>query len=142
MSEFTTLDPELLAAQWLSDHAELTAALGGAGRVGARNSPPYPRIRISQVPGGSAPRWEWLATIHLQVEALGDLDRSVSRPVLRRAFVTAVKALHELTSRPAAPGQPVVTAVQALSAGGWLPEPTGQGRYVVVAAVTAHPAPE
>ncbi|MFC8717957.1 MULTISPECIES: hypothetical protein [Kitasatospora] len=141
MSDLGSLDPEELAVTWLSGHAELTGALGGPGRVGARNTPPYPRIRITQVPGGSAPGWRWTATFHLQVEALGDLDRSTPRPELRKAFTVAVKALHELAGQQAVPGRPVVTAVRALSAGGWLPEPTGQGRYLVVVAVTAHPAP-
>ncbi|MFJ1706841.1 hypothetical protein [Kitasatospora sp. NPDC088346] len=140
MRDLASLDAELLAVEWLSNHEELTGVLGSKGRVGARNAPPYPRLRITQVPGGSVPGWRWLGTFHLQVEALGDLDRSTARPSLRLAFTTAVKALHELAARPALPGQPVVTAVQALSAGGWLPEPTGQGRYVGVVAVTAHPA--
>ncbi|WP_406205303.1 hypothetical protein OH807_30615 [Kitasatospora sp. NBC_01560] len=139
MPDLASLDAELLAVDWLSNHTELTGVLGGPGRVGARNAPPYPRIRITQVPGGSAPGWRWLGTFHIQVEALGDLDRSVARPTLRLAFATAVKALHELPARPALPGQPVVTAVQAPT-GGWLPEPTGQGRYVGVVALTAHPA--
>ncbi|MFJ6380137.1 hypothetical protein ACIQI7_09070 [Kitasatospora sp. NPDC092039] len=139
MSDLASLDAEELAVAWLSGHAELTKVLGGPGRVGARNAPPYPRIRITQVPGGSAPGWRWIATVHLQVEALGDLDRSTPRPVLRRAFATAVKALHELAEQGAMSGRPVVTAVRALSAGGWLPEPTGQARYVGVVALTAHP---
>ncbi|MFE7526747.1 hypothetical protein ACFU7Y_13590 [Kitasatospora sp. NPDC057542] len=142
MGDLAILDPEELAVAWLSGHAELTRALGGPGRVGARNTPPYPRIRITQVPGGSAPGWRWTATFHLQVEALGDLDRSTPRPLLRRAFATAIKALHELAEQAAVPGRPVVTAVRALSAGGWLPEPTGQARYVAVVAVTAHPPTE
>ncbi|MGW4891060.1 hypothetical protein ACWEQL_02155 [Kitasatospora sp. NPDC004240] len=140
MRDLASLDAELLAVDWLSNHHELTAVLGGAGRVGARNAPPYPRIRITQIPGGSAPGWRWLGTFNLQVEALGDLDRTTARPDLRLAFTTAVKALHQLTARPPLPGQPVVTFVQALSTGGWLPEPTGQGRYVGVVALTAHPA--
>ncbi|MEV7926102.1 hypothetical protein [Kitasatospora sp. NPDC088779] len=140
MRDLASLDAEELAVTWLSQHDELTGVLGGPGRVGARNAPPYPRIRITQVPGGSAPGWRWTATFHLQVEALGDLDRSTPRPVLRLAFTTAVKALHELAAQEGKPGRPVVTAVRALSAGGWLPEPTGQGRYVGVVAFTAHPA--
>ncbi|WP_327074438.1 hypothetical protein OG196_31860 [Kitasatospora purpeofusca] len=139
MSDLASLDAELLVTDWLAGHPELTGVLGGKGRVGARNAPPYPRIRITQVPGGSAPGWQWLGTFHIQIEALGDLDRSVARPLLRRAFATAVKALHQLPARTVEPGQPVVTAVQALSTGGWLPEPTGQGRYVGVVALTAHP---
>ncbi|MCC9309143.1 hypothetical protein LN042_18990 [Kitasatospora sp. RB6PN24] len=134
------LDAELLAVNWLSAHEELTAVLGGQGRVGARNTPPYPRIRLAQIPGGSVPGWRWLGTFHLQVEALGELDRTTPRPLLHTAFSTAVKALHQLPCRPPAAGQPVVTAVQALSAGGWLPEPTGQGRYLGLVALTAHPA--
>ncbi|MFB8235532.1 hypothetical protein ACFC58_03180 [Kitasatospora purpeofusca] len=139
MRDLASLDAELLVTDWLTGHPELTDVLGGTGRVGARNTPPYPRIRVTQIPGGSAPGWRWLGTFHIQIEALGDLDRSVGRPALRRAFATAVKALHQLPVRPPEPGQPVVTAVQALSSGGWLPEPTGQGRYVVVVALTAHP---
>ncbi|AUY50458.1 hypothetical protein [Streptomyces sp. CB01881] len=140
MRDLASLDAELLVVDWLSNHEELTGVLGGKGRIGARNAPPYPRIRITQIPGGAAAGWRWLGTFHIQVEALGDLDRSTARPALHLAFSTAVKALHELTVRPALPGQPVVTAVQALSTGGWLPEPTGQGRYLGVVALTAHPA--
>ncbi|MFI6447815.1 hypothetical protein [Kitasatospora sp. NPDC050543] len=140
MRDLASLDAELLVVDWLSNHEAMTGVLGGKGRVGARNAPPYPRIRITQIPGGAAAGWRWLGTFHIQVEALGDLDRSTGRPALRLAFSTAVKALHELTVRPALPGQPVVTAVQALSTGGWLPEPTGQGRYLGVVALTAHPA--
>lgn len=131
-------DPMPRVLSWLSASAELADALGGAGRVGPRNEPPFPRLRVLDVPGGDDRDGVWLAATRVQVEAYGDLDGSPGKAELRRILYLAIGVLAQLPDQPG--GDPVITAVRSAQAGGWSPEPTGQPRYVASVTVWAHPA--
>ena len=131
------MDVEELAVAWLAAHPRLRPMT--AERVGARNEPPYPRLRVTQVPGGRTDL-RWLTTVRLQLEVLADLDGQPAKATLLRILHAALTALAELPRRAVA-GRVVVTDVQAVGAGAWLPLVTGQGRYTALVSVTAHPAP-
>lgn len=120
----------------------MTSALGGPGRVGADNEPPYPRLRVLDTTGGADRDLRWLAAQEIQVDAYGDLSGFPGKGELRRILYVALGALMELPEQPPASGFPVVTAVTSTRAGGWLPEPTGQPRYVALIRVFSHPTPE
>jgi hypothetical protein len=45
-----------------------------SAHIGSRNVPPYPRLIISDPPGGSNRGLRWLMSPSVQVEAVGDLD--------------------------------------------------------------------
>lgn len=129
--------PRVLA--WLSGHPAVTAALGGPGRVGRVNTPPYPRIRLTDTPGGSDRDVRWLIAPEIQVEVYGDLDGQPGNAALRRICYIALAAMRELPDQPTPPGGPVITYVTSSRAGGPVPEPSGQPRYVAACQVWAHP---
>jgi hypothetical protein len=117
----------------------LTTLLGGPGRVGGENKPPYPRIRVLDPPGDDRDM-RWLIAPVLQIETYGDLDGTPGKAMLRRIHYGALQVLRDLPGVPVVPGQPVVTAVTFLSGGGWVPEPTGQPRYLSRISCHMHPA--
>lgn len=133
-------DPLPRVLTWLGGHAAVLAALGGTGRVGARNEPPYPRLIITDPPGGDDRQLLWLMSKAVQVEAVGDLDGTPGKAALSALLYTALGALVELPDQPTPPDGPVITAVRSAVAGGWSPLPTGQPRYVATLQVFAHPA--
>lgn len=132
--------PRVLA--WLSGHAAVTAALGGTGRVGARNVPPYPRLIITDPPGGDDRQLLWLMSKAVQVEAVGDLDGTPGKAALNAILYTALGVLVDLPDQPTPSGGPVITAVRSSVAGGWSPLPSGQPRYIAQIQVFAHPTPQ
>lgn len=133
-------DPIPRVTAWLEGHPAVVDALGGADRVGPYNRPPYPRLRLVEVPGGGDDRsLQWLISVEVQIEAYGDLDGSPGKEALRRLLYTALGALMELPDVPAPPGAPVVTTVRATRSGGWAPEPSGQPRYIAAVRVYVHP---
>lgn len=123
---------------WLSGHAEVTAILG-PGRVGAYSEPPFPRLRVTDVPGGTDDLTLRLVGVRVQLEALGSVDGGPGKEELRRILYTALGALGELPEA-APPGGPVIVGVRPSQAGGYLPEPGGRPRYVAVATVWSVPA--
>lgn len=131
-------DPLPRVLDWLRGHPQVTAALGGAGRVGLYNEPPYPRLRVTDPPGAAARPLRWLTATSLQLEAYGDLGGDPGKDALRACLWTALGALAELPDQPAGDGQPVITAV-TLDGSGWVPEPTGQPRYLATVTVLTHP---
>jgi hypothetical protein len=130
--------PRILA--WLSGHPVLTAELGGTGRTGALNEAPYPRLRVNHQ-GGDDRDLRWLIAPEYQIEALDDLDGTTGRARLHRLLYLALGALAELPDQVPAAGDPVITQVTSIRGGGWLPLPTGQGRYLAVVRVYSHRNP-
>jgi hypothetical protein len=131
-------DPIPPIIDWLSGHSAVTAALGGAGRVGLDNRPPYPRLRVVEGTGGDERDLTWLIVCEVQIEVYGDLDGSPGKEALRQALYTALGALAELPGQPVTQG-PVITSVRSSRAGGWVPEPNGQPRYLAAVRVHVHP---
>lgn len=138
VDDLARADPLPRVISWLGAHPALAAELGGAGRVGMFNEPPYPRLRVLDVPGGSDRHLTWLICKALQVEAYGDLSGAPGKAALHRALYVALGALMELPEQVVPAGQPVITAVRTQSAGAWSPEPSGQPRYVASLLVYAH----
>jgi hypothetical protein len=108
--------------------------------VGLYNEPPFPRLRVLDVPGGSDRQLTWLISTGIQLEAYGDLSGAPGKAALRRALYVALGALRELPDQPAPPEGPVVTAVLSQASGVWSPEPSGQPRYVASVTVFTHSA--
>jgi hypothetical protein len=139
-ADLAAADPVPAVIEWLGSHPVVTAALGGAGRVGFDNAPPYPRLRVTEGTGGDDRDLRWLLAPEVQIEALGDLDGSPGKEALRQALYTALGALAELPDQPSTAG-PVITAVRSSRAGGWVPEASGQPRYLAAVRVHVHPRP-
>mgnify|MGYP001606914646 CR=1 FL=1 len=135
------VDPVAVAIAHLTGHEYVVATLGaGAERVSGVNEPPYPRLVITDPPGGDPREMTWLIAPLIQIEAFGDLDGHPGKWALRRAAWAATLALTELPTLPSVPGQPVVTKVEGRTGGGWLPLATGQPRYVTTVQMYLHPA--
>jgi hypothetical protein len=140
-TDLARADPLPRVIAWLDGHPAVVEALGGAGRVGAGNAPPYPRLRVTDPPGGDDRRLLWLISTLVQVEAYGDLDGTPGKAALRRILYVALGALAELPEQDTPAGGPVITDVRSSAAGGWSPLPSGQPRYIATVQVWTHPAP-
>lgn len=124
---------------WLSAHSAVTAALGGPGRVSAYNEPPYPRLRVIDVPGGSDRELTWLIATSIQIEAYADLSGELGKAELRQILYLALGALAELPRQDSPEGVPVITSVMPGASGAWSPEASGQPRYLATVTVYSHP---
>lgn len=134
-------DPLPRIISWLGTHPAVTEVLGGTGRVSARNEPPFPHLRVTDPPGGDDRSLRWLMSSAVQVEAMGDLDGTPGKAVLRQVLYTALGALVELPEQDTPEQGPVITAVRSSVAGGWSPLPNGQPRYLAILQVYSHPTP-
>jgi hypothetical protein len=133
-------DPVAAVVGFLAAHADVVAEFGAGVRVGARNEPPYPRIRIQDPPGGDDRELRRLVATVVQVETLGDLDGTTTKAALRRLHYVALTSLAELAERVPAVGEITVTAVLPNGGAGWSPDPvSGQPRYVSTVRVWFHP---
>lgn len=134
-------DPIPRIIGWLNTHSFVLSEIGGPGRVGPDNVPPYPRLRVLEVPGGDDRDLRWLLATAVQIEAYGDLSGAPGKAALRRLLYVALRAVAEIPDQAAPVGGPVITAVSSASAGSWSPEPSGQPRYVASVLVHVHPTP-
>lgn len=137
-------DLEAVAIAWLAGHADVTAALGGQGRVGSTNEPPYPRLNVYQGPSGVEGTMRRVLSPTLTIEALGDPNGVPGKAALRRLLYTALGAMVELPDAPVTdPTLPVITHIESSAGGGWAPMPVGvgtaQGRYLASVRVWGHP---
>lgn len=132
-------DPVALVLEYLAADTDVTAILGGAGRVGGVDRPPYPRLRVTNPPGGDDRSLTWLVSPLIQIEALGDPDGKPGNEVLRRVLYTATTALRRLPEQPYTPGTVVVTNVAPVGAGGSSPLPGNRPRYIGQVRLWLHP---
>jgi hypothetical protein len=144
VADLVDTDVVALARRFLAAHTRLTEELGGEGRVASLNEPPYPRIRLSDPPGNDRTLTHLIAPL-LQVEVLGDIGVTGQKPMLRRVLYVALQALRDLPEAQALgdwariEGEPVVTYVESTGGGGFVPEPTGQPRYLATVRLYVHP---
>lgn len=136
--DLADVDPVAIARAPLLASERLEAALGGGGRVGPYNEPPYPCIRLTDPPGDDRDMRHLIAPL-VQVEVYGDPDGSPGKPALRRILYIALQVLKTLPEQDYQRGEPVVTQVTSSGGGGWSPEPTGQPRYIATVRLHMHP---
>ncbi|MER6830932.1 hypothetical protein ABT352_33400 [Streptosporangium sp. NPDC000563] len=138
-------DPVPLVLAWLREHEALATVLGGPGRVGAYSEPPYPRLRVHEVPGGTVGQrsGELLhaVTSCVQLEALGAGADAPGVGALKRIVMVALGAVAELPGQPYVSG-PVITGVRYLAgSGGPMPDIDGRLRWVAKVLVSSHAGP-
>ncbi|GAA4209402.1 hypothetical protein GCM10022252_75880 [Streptosporangium oxazolinicum] len=134
-------DPLPRILDWVGSHPAVLGVFGGAqDRVGAYSKRPYPRLRITDVPGGTDDMLTRLMAVRVQVEALGEVDGGPGKEELRRIFYTAVGALGELPAAEPTVEGPVIVRIRPAQAGGYLPEADGRPRYLGQVTVWCHPA--
>lgn len=107
--------------------------------IGARNVPPYPRLIVSDPPGGSNRGLRWLMSPVVQIEAVGDLDGRPGKAALRRLLFVALQDIKGIPDEATPPGEPVVTEVTSDGSAGDVPLPNGQPRYLSSVNVHLHP---
>lgn len=129
--------PRILA--YLAAHPDVTAALGGAGRVSSRNEPPYPHLRVTN--SLIDPRTlRWLVSADVQLRVYGDLDGLPGMAELARICQVSLGVLGGLPQAPRAADEPVVSHALGVPGGGPMAEASGQPYYLATARVWAHPA--
>ncbi|MGA4995951.1 hypothetical protein [Nonomuraea bangladeshensis] len=129
-------DPLPVVLAWLGAHPVVLAELG-PDRVGGHSVPPYPRLRVTDVPGGSENFDTGRVSMRVQVEALGEMGGS--KAALRRLLYLALGALAELPAADPAPAGPVIGSVGPAQGGGFLPEADKRPRYVATVTVRCRP---
>lgn len=134
-------DPAAFIVRYLAQHPVLLEALGGPGRVGPRNRPPYPRVVVTDQPGGQIRPTVWAIDTEYLFEIMGDPDGSQGRQQLRAIMLTVEGLMAELPAAAREPGDPVVTAVSFYGSGGFTETADRQKRYIATATVTSHPGP-
>lgn len=137
--DLVDVDPAAVAIAYLLGRSRLVEAFGDGGWLTSRNEPPYPHVKITDTPGGADRALRWLIAPELTIETHGDVDGSPGKAALRRLHLLVLQELRDLPDQPAQPGQPVVTAVGFPGAHGWVPEPTGQPRYLSRVHLAMHP---
>jgi hypothetical protein len=143
--DLAAADPLPIVLARLRSDVRVKAALGlapdadAAQHVGARNEAPFPRLIVTDPPGGSNRGGIWLMGPVVQIEAVGDLDERPGKAALRRLLYTALQVCVEIPDVPTEPGQPVITAVTSDGSGGWVPLPNGQPRYLTSIGTSIHP---
>ncbi|MBG0818991.1 hypothetical protein [Planomonospora sp. ID82291] len=130
-------DPVPAALAHLTASTRLAAELGGAGRVGAEHIPPYPRLRVQTIPGGSDDLLTGESTVLLRLEALDSLEAPVGTFRLRRILYAALTELADLPAVPAGEGEVVITNVEAQGVGP-VAEADGRSRYLATAVISCH----
>lgn len=128
---------------YLSAHPDVTAALGGSGRVGGEHEPPYPRIRVADAPGGREDLDTGIVGQRITIEALGPLDGpTIGKAALRRIVYTALRAIAELPTAPEGTTEMVVVSgVSSSVAAGYVPLADGRPRYVATLTAIVRPGP-
>ncbi|MER5322354.1 hypothetical protein [Streptosporangium roseum] len=140
MSRLADADPLPRIYAHLGGHPAVIAELGAAGRVGSANEPPYPRLLINDVPGGSENLTTWVVGMPVRLEALGTLDGpTIGKEKLRLILYVALGVLAEMPAIPVEAGEVVINHVGSSIAGGYVPLADGRPRYVATVTVTAHP---
>ncbi|WP_433542089.1 hypothetical protein ACQP10_38025 (plasmid) [Streptosporangium sandarakinum] len=137
-SRLADADPLGRIIPYLGGHPAVTAELGGPERVGPDNKPPYPRLLVSDAPGGSENLQAGLLGVPVRLEALGPLDGTLGKARLRRILYVALGVLAELPALPVGPDDVVITDVGSSVAGGYVPLADGRPRYVATVMVAAH----
>jgi hypothetical protein len=117
---------------------DVLAALGGPDRVGGRNAPPFPRVLLTDPPGGDDRGHVHLVERVVQIATLGDPADEIAKADLAQIHRTVVASVYALPTVTPSPGTPVVTWVRG-SGGGFSPEPTGQRRYLSTLVLSMHP---
>lgn len=144
MGDLADTDIVALSRRYLLSLPEVTEALGGEGRVGPNNEPPYLCVRLTDPPGDDRDLRHLVAPL-LQVEVLGDPALLGQKPQMRRALFRVLQELAQLPERQALGefarlvDEPVVTSVLSTGGGGWVPEPTGQPKYIATVRMYVHP---
>lgn len=141
MAELDVVDADALAVVLaaLNAHQGLRDAFGHgeAPFASSRNEPPYPHVKITDTPGGTDRTLHWLTSQELTVETHGDLDGTPGKAALRRLHVLVLQTIRDLPT--AEQDHPVVTGVTFPGARGYVPEPTGQPRYLSRVQIQIHP---
>jgi hypothetical protein len=141
VTTFATADPIAAVVAYLAADTAVTTALGGTGHVGGYNTPPYPRLAVTDLDGDDRDL-RWITVPVLQLELLGDLDGTPGKPALRAALYVALDALRRIPDAGGSTGGVVITRAESASGARWAPlPPNNQARYVASVRLYVHPAP-
>lgn len=139
--QLDVVDADALAVvlAYLNAHTGLKDAFGHGDEpfASSRNEPPYPHVKITDTPGGSERALDWLTVPELTIETHADPDGTPGKAALWRLHVLVLQALRDLPKT--AQSGPVVTGMLFTGARGYVPEPTGQPRYLSRVEVPIHP---
>lgn len=144
MGDLVDTDVLALTRRYLLTLDSVSEVLGGQGRVGPRNEPPYPMLRLTDPPGDDRALNHLIAPL-VQFEMYGDPAATGQKPLLRKALYRVLSEMALLPERQATrefehrDGEPWVTAVVSTGGGGWVPEPSGQPRYLATLRLYVHP---
>lgn len=145
--DLSEVDPIKAARKYLLTLDTVTDIFGD--RVGVRDEPPYPTLRLSDPPGDDRALTHLVAPL-LKIEVLGDPAGTPPRAVLRAALYVVLRELaawplrQALGEAPTEQSDPVITRVTSTAGGGWSPEPIATGqrpRYMSTVRLHAHPRP-
>jgi hypothetical protein len=134
------VDPVAAALAYLKAVPEVVDAFGGADHISGEIEAPWPRLRISDGPGGSLGNLRWATAPEIMLEVFGDPTGWPGKAEVRRLTMLAAAALVRLPEQdPPAPG-PVVALV-TVGTLSETPLTSGQPHYSLTLSMVMHPAP-
>lgn len=143
--DLAAADPVARIVAWLRARPKVKIELGLApdadarDYIGDRDLAPYPRLLVSDPPGGTMRNLRWLMAPAVQLEAIGDLDGRPGKAQLRRILLVALQEVALLPEQPAQPGEAVITNIGGDGSIGGVPKPNGQPRYLATVYPSIHP---
>lgn len=131
-------DPVAAALAYLKLCPEVVEAFGGVEHISGEIEAPWPRLRISDGPGGSLRTLRWDTAPEILLEVFGDAAGWPGKAELRRLAMLAAAALVHMPEQDPVPPGPVVALVTpgtlAMS-----PLTSGQTRYSLTLGMVMHP---
>ncbi|MFE1289627.1 hypothetical protein [Streptomyces sp. NPDC058751] len=141
-TDLADVDPVAVVLAWLAKHPQVTAALGGPGRVSGVREAPWPHLRVIPGVGGDLRDLEWVTEPEVILEVYGDPSGWPGPHALRRIALVCALATKELVDQPAGPGQPVISSVRPSGVLIDSPLADGQPRHIFGLLTTIHPPQE
>jgi hypothetical protein len=132
-------DPLPTIFAYLNQHPRIITNFP-VGAVGGINEPPYPHLVVTHA-GSTDYAGMWRTETEVQLEVYASaIDNAPGNAELRRLLYLTIGVLVELPYIATfSAGEVVITDVLPSTGGNFVPDITGQGRYMSRVAVSSHP---
>lgn len=139
MPDLSDADPVAVVLDWLKDHPDNIALLGGPEHVSGIAEGPWPQVVVSDAPAGDFRDFIWSAELGVTLEVIGHPNGTPGPAALRRLAVKQAGLVAQLPERDVTATDPVVSKVRSSGVAAWAPLTNGQPRFVLDLLLTIRP---
>jgi hypothetical protein len=138
--DISDADPVAVVHDWLRNHPDQTALLGGPEHVSALVEGPWPHVVVSDGPGGDLRDLVWSTEPMVTLEVVGHPDGYPGPAALRKLAIQQALLVAQLPEREVTSTQSVVSKVKPAGVLAWAPLFNGQQpRFVMDLLITIRP---